>query len=140
MPLETKPAITDHFNDVFAVGYSAGLNPNACGFAPQRASAVEGCQRTAVARSNDECLKEFDPVLRSDSLPRSAENWYVPSRVPVDKPGPYHYASNADTVLHTYLERQGRSFLEHVASLCEVISTVDKRFFANLCSLTFSSA
>ena len=54
MPLETKPAVTDHFNDVFAVGSSAGLNPNACGFAPQRAPAVEGCQRTAIARSNDE--------------------------------------------------------------------------------------
>ena len=57
MPLETKPAVTNHLNDVFAVGSSAGLNPNACGFATQRASVVEGCQRTAVSRSNDEYLK-----------------------------------------------------------------------------------
>ena len=97
MLLETKPAVTNHLNDVFAVGSSAGLNPNACGFAPQRASAVEDCQRTAVSRSNDEYLKELDPVLRSDSLSRSRENWNVPSRVPVDKRDPYHYASNADT-------------------------------------------
>ena len=71
MPLETKPAVTNHLYDVCAVGSSAGLNPNACGFAPQRASAVEGCQRTAVARSNNEHFKELDPVLRNDSLPRS---------------------------------------------------------------------
>ena len=49
MPLETKPAVTNHLNDMFAVNSSAGLNPNACGFAPQRASAVEGCQCTAVS-------------------------------------------------------------------------------------------
>ena len=48
-------------------------------------------------------------MLRSDSLPRSRKNWNVPSRVPADKRDPYHYASNADTVLHTYLERQGRN-------------------------------
>ena len=35
MPLETKPAVTNHLNDVFAVVSSAGLNPKACGFAPQ---------------------------------------------------------------------------------------------------------
>ena len=54
--LDTKPAVTIYLNDVFAVGSSAGLNPNASGFAPQRTSAVKGCQRTAVARSNDEYL------------------------------------------------------------------------------------
>ena len=91
-------------------------NPKACGFALQRASAVEGCQRTAVARSNDEYLRELDPVLCSDSLPRSRENWNVPTHVPVDKPDPYHYASNADTVLHTYLERQGRNEYINLAS------------------------
>ena len=116
MPLETKPAVTNHLNDVFAVDSSAGKNPNSCGFAPQRASAVEGCQRTAVARSNDEYLKELDPVLRSDSLPRTRKNWNVPSRVSVGKPDPYHYASNADTVLHTHLERQGRNEYINLAS------------------------
>ena len=81
MPLETKTAVTNHFSDVFAVGSSAGLNPKTCDFAPQRASAVKGCQRTAVACSNDEYLRELDPVLRSGSLPRTRENWNVPSRV-----------------------------------------------------------
>ena len=72
---------------------------------------MEGCQRTAVARS-----KGLDPVLRSDSLPRSRENWNVPSRVPVDKPNPYHYASNADTVLHKNLGRQERNGYINLAS------------------------
>ena len=55
-------------------------------------------------------------MLRSDSLPRSRENWNVPSRVLVDKPDPYHYARNADTVLHTYLERQRRNEYINLAS------------------------
>ena len=54
--------------------------------------------------------------MRSDSLPHSRENWNVPSWVPVDKRNPYHYASNADTVLHMYLERQGRNEYINLAS------------------------
>ena len=134
MPLETKPAVTNHLNDVFAVGSSAGLNPKACGFAPQRASAVEGCQRTAVACNNDEYLRELDPVLRSrsDSLSCSRENWNVPSREPVDNPDPYHYARNANTVLHTYLERQGRNEYINLASQWDMMAQTLRLSFMNI--------